>query len=86
MFQLVSLTGTTAKVAVAGGSYATGAATLTLKLNVPVTLVNTADGTRYTLELYPQGTVVTSPPASSSSGTATTPADTTPATTTTTSG
>jgi len=83
MFQLVSLTDTTAKVAVAGGSYATGASTLTLKVNVPVTLVNTADGTRYTLELYPQGTVVASTP--SSPGTTTT-TDTTPATTTTTSG
>jgi hypothetical protein len=75
MFQLVSLTDTTAKVAVAGGSYASGATTLTLKVNVPVTLVNTADGTRYTLQLYPQGTEVTSTP--SSSGTSTTPATTT---------
>jgi hypothetical protein len=83
MFQLVSLTDTTAKVAVAGGSYASGASTLTLKVNVPVTLVNTADGTRYTLQLYPQGTEVTSTP---SSGATTTPATTTPATTTTTSG
>lgn len=82
MFQLVSLTDRTAKVAVAGGSYANGAPTLTLKVNVPVTLVNTADGTRYTLQLYPQGTVVTTPPASSSPGTTTTPA-TTPTTTTT---
>jgi hypothetical protein len=82
MFQLVSLTDTTAKVAVAGGSYASGATTLTLKLNVPVTLVNTADGTRYTLELYPQGTVA---PASSGAATTTPPA-TTPTTTTTTSG
>ena len=84
MFQLVSLTDTTAKVAVAGGSYASGATTLTLKVNVPVTLVNTADGTRYTLQLYPQGTEVTSTP--SSSGSTTTPATTTPATTTTTTG
>ncbi|HEY2370971.1 MAG TPA: hypothetical protein VGH82_00340 [Gaiellaceae bacterium] len=82
-FQLVSLTDTTAKVAVAGGSYASGAPTLTLKVNVPVTLVNTADGTRYTLELYPQGTVA--PTESSSSGSTTT-TDTTPATTTTTGG
>ena len=87
MFQLVSLTDTTAKVAVAGGSYADGAPTVTLKVNVPVTLVNTADGTRYTLQLYPQGTEVTSSPSSASSpGTSTTPTTTTPATTTTTSG
>lgn len=75
MFQLVSLTGSTARVAVAGGSYANGAATLTLKVGKPVTLVNTADGTRYTLTLQPQGTVAPAP--SSSSGT------TTPTTTTT---
>jgi hypothetical protein len=83
MFQLVSLTDTTAKVAVAGGSYASGAQTLTLKVNVPVTLVNTADGTRYTLELYPQGTVAPTG-SSSSSGAATTTAPATTTTTTTT--
>jgi len=87
MFQLVSLTDTTAKVSVAGGSYASGAPTLTLKVNVPVTLVNTADGTRYTLELYPQGTVApTGPSSSPSSSPGTTTPATTPATTTTTSG
>ena len=90
MFQLISLTESTAKVAVAGGSYASGAATLTLKLNQPVTLVNTADGTRYTLELFPQGTVA-STGASSSSSSSSSPSDTTTttdttATTTTTSG
>jgi hypothetical protein len=56
VFQLLSLTATTAKVSVVGGSYASGAGTLTLKVNKPVTLVNTADGTRYTLLLMPQGT------------------------------
>jgi hypothetical protein len=86
MFQLVSLTDTTAKVAVAGGSYASGASTLTLKVNVPVTLVNTADGTRYTLELYPQGTVVTATPSSPSSPSGTTTTDTTTTTTTTSGG
>jgi hypothetical protein len=38
---------------------------LTIKVGKPVTLVNTADGTRYTIELMPQGTVAT-PPASGS--------------------
>jgi hypothetical protein len=76
VFQLLSLTDTTAKVAVAGGSYASGASTLTLKVNKPVTLVNTADGTRYTLTLLPQGTVA-SAPASSSSPSSTTPTTTT---------
>jgi hypothetical protein len=78
VFQLLSLTDTTAKVAVAGGSYASGASTLTLKVNTPVTLVNTADGTRYTLVLLPQGTVASAPASSSSSP----PASTTPTTTT----
>ncbi len=78
VFQLLSLTETTAKVAVAGGSYASGASTLTLKVNTPVTLVNTADGTRYTLTLLPQGTVASAPASSSSAP----PASTTPTTTT----
>jgi len=56
IFQLVGLTATTAKVAIAGGSYASGEAALTLQANKPVTLVNTADGKQYTLQLYPQGT------------------------------
>jgi hypothetical protein len=78
MFQLVALTATTAKVSVAGGSYSSGAATLTLKVNTPVTLMNTADGTRYTLTLLPQGTTPSAAPVSVS----TTPASTTPASTT----
>ena len=87
LFQLVSLTATTATISVVGGSYATGSQTLTLHVNKPVTLVNTADGTRYTLVLYPQGTVVAASaggaaPASGSSSAV--PA--TPSTTTTTSG
>ena len=82
VFQLLSLTETTAEVAVAGGSYASGASTLTLKVNVPVTLVNTADGTRYTLTLLPQGTVPSAAPASSSSSSSSPPAGTTPTTTT----
>jgi hypothetical protein len=56
VFQLLSLTATTAKISIVGGSYASGAGTLTLKVNKPVTLVNTADGTRYTILLMPQGT------------------------------
>jgi hypothetical protein len=81
LFQLVSLTATTATISVVGGSYASGSSTLTLKVNKPVTLVNTADGTRYTLVLYPQGTVA--PAGASSSGSA---APAAPPATTTTSG
>ena len=78
-FQLVALTGSTAKVAVAGGSYSSGAQTITLKVNTPVTLVNTADGTRYTLTLLPQGTVPSAPAASpGASGATTTTTTTTP--------
>jgi hypothetical protein len=51
MFKLVSVTGRTAKIAIDGGSYADGSATITLKKGQPVTLVNTADGTRYRLLL-----------------------------------
>jgi hypothetical protein len=59
LFHLVSLTQKTAKVAIAGGSYADGAPTITLNVGQPLTLQNTADGTRYTLLLEPQGTPVT---------------------------
>lgn len=73
LFQLDALTKTTAKVSIAGGSYADGAPSLTLAVGKPITLQNTADGTRYTLILEPQGTAVP---------TSTTPTSTTPATTT----
>ena len=79
LFQLVSLTEKSAKVSIVGGSYADGSASLMLDVGTPVTLQNTADGTRYTLILEPPGT----PVASSTSGT--TPAATaTPPTTSTT--
>ncbi len=77
MFDLMSLSGSAAKVSVIGGSYASGSASLTLKIGKSVTLVNTADGTRYTLELLPQGTVPTSTGASASGGASTTPTTTT---------
>ena len=86
LFELVSLTPRTATVSVVGGSYASGSQTLTLSVNKAVTLVNTADGTRYTLLLFPQGTPapVAAPAtagASSSSGSSPPPA--TPTTPTT---
>ena len=61
LFHLLSLTAKSAKVAIAGGSYADGAPSLTLKVGEPVTLQNTADGSRYTLVLEPQGTLVPAP-------------------------
>jgi hypothetical protein len=51
VFTLVSLTRLAAKVAIAGGTYENGAATVTLPKGKTVTLMNTADGTRYALRL-----------------------------------
>ena len=42
LFHLVSVTAHTATISIAGGSYATGAATVTLRENKPVTLMNKA--------------------------------------------
>jgi hypothetical protein len=71
LFHLVSLSKHTAKISIVGGSYANGGSTVTLRENKPVTLMNTADGTRYKLVLKPQGTNVPST-APSSSGTTST--------------
>jgi hypothetical protein len=51
VFTLVSLTRAAAKIGIAGGSYENGAATVTLPRGQAVTLMNTADGTRYVLRL-----------------------------------
>jgi len=50
-FTLISLTATTAKVGIAGGSFENGSKAVTLKKNKPLTLMNTADGMRYVLRL-----------------------------------
>jgi hypothetical protein len=50
-FTLVSLTAKTAKVGIAGGSFEGGTQTVTLTKGKPLTLMNTADGTRYVLRL-----------------------------------
>jgi hypothetical protein len=55
VFRLVSVSGKTAKIAIDGGSYASGEATITLSKGEPVTLVNTADGTRYRVVLVSTG-------------------------------
>ena len=84
IFRLVSLSPGVAKIAISGGSYTSGAATVTLRKGKPLTLENTADGTRYVLKLLWTG--AGSPPPSllptttTSSGTTATP----PAATTTT--
>jgi hypothetical protein len=51
VFTLVSLTATTAKIGIAGGTLESGSQSVTLKKNKPVTLMNTADGTRYVVRL-----------------------------------
>jgi hypothetical protein len=51
VFKLVSLSRSAAKIGIASGSYESGATTVTLKKGKTVTLMNTADGTRYTLRL-----------------------------------
>jgi hypothetical protein len=53
IFHLVSLTAKTAKISIVGGSYADGANAITLTMGKPLTLQNTADGTRYVLILEP---------------------------------
>jgi hypothetical protein len=71
LFHLVSVTAHSAKISIAGGSYSSGASTVTLLENKPVTLMNTADGTRYRLILKPVGTAVAAP-APTSTNTSTT--------------
>ena len=72
LFHLVSATAHTAKISIVGGSYSNGSPTVTLRENKPVTLMNTADGTRYKLILKPLGTEVASTPAAPTSTTSTT--------------
>lgn len=55
VFVLVSVTRTEAKIAIAGGAFASGAPTVTLRLGRAITLVNTADGVRYELKLVKTG-------------------------------
>ena len=73
LFQLVSATAKSVKIAIAGGSYADGSPSLTLHVGEPVTLQNTADGSRYTLVLEPQGTQVPLPTSTNPTLTTSTP-------------
>jgi hypothetical protein len=54
-FVLVSLTKNSAKIGIAGGSIQGDKQTVTLKKGVALTLMNTADGTRYVLRLVKVG-------------------------------
>jgi len=80
LFHLASVTAHSAKISIVGGSYANGAPTVTLHENKPVTLMNTADGTRYKLILKPVGTAVAAPaaPSSTTSTTVTVPPPSSP--------
>jgi hypothetical protein len=75
VFHLVSATAHSVKISIVGGSYASGSSTVTLQENKPVTLMNTADGTRYKLILKPVGTAVpaAAAPTSPTSTTVTVP-------------
>jgi len=66
LFHLISLTAHTAKISIVGGSYANGSSAVTLRENRPLTLMNTADGTRYKLILKPVGTATPAAPAPTS--------------------
>lgn len=80
LFHLVSATAHSVKISIVGGSYASGSAAVTLEENKPVTLMNTADGTRYKLILKPVGTPVAAPaaPTSTTSTTVTVPPPSSP--------
>ena len=82
LFHLISATAHTAKISIVGGSYASGAPAVTLQENKPVTLMNTADGTRYKLILKPLGTATPTPtsaaPTSTTSTTVTVPPPSSP--------
>ena len=75
LFQLVSIApdGLSVQIGIAGGSLESGQATVTLTNGKPLTLVNTADGIRYTLEL-----LGSCPAPTSTTPTATAPTSTSP--------
>jgi hypothetical protein len=96
IFRLVSIAknGKSVEVGIVGGSFDNGHPTATLKLGDKITLVNTADGTRYEIVLKtscnlaaPAGGSTTTQSTTTApvapAPTTTTPADTAPATTTT---
>jgi hypothetical protein len=70
----VAKTGKWVKIAIVGGSYDSGQATATAKLGVKLTLVNTADGTRYLIVLRAKCAPVPPGAAPTSTAPAVTPA------------
>jgi hypothetical protein len=55
VFRLVKVVGGEVRIGIAGGALASGSPTVTLRKGKAVTLVNTADGTRYELKLVSVG-------------------------------
>jgi hypothetical protein len=51
MFRLVSVSRGSVKIGIANGSYSSGAQTVSLRLNSPITLVDSTNGVRYKLQL-----------------------------------
>jgi hypothetical protein len=51
VFRLVSLTRGVVRIGIANGSYSNGAQTVSLRLNSPITLVDSTNGVRYKLQL-----------------------------------
>ena len=51
MFKLVSVSRGSVKIGIADGSYSSGAQTVSLRLNAPITLVDSTNGVRYKLQL-----------------------------------
>jgi hypothetical protein len=87
IFRIVSIArdGKSVEIGVVGGAYDSGQAAATLKLGETLTLVNTADGTRYVIALKSKCDVATQPsPETSTTPVATTPVPPAPTTTTTT--
>jgi hypothetical protein len=83
LFKLESLAPGRARISIVGGSYASGAPTVTVKVGKTLTLENTADGTRYELKLLwvgsgspPPGLVPTPPTAAAPTATPSTPSST----------
>jgi hypothetical protein len=75
LFHLAKLGTKSAEISIAGGSLASGAPTVTLKQGKPLTLMNTADGTRFVLILV---NTTASPSTAAVAATPTTPTATTP--------
>jgi hypothetical protein len=79
IFRVVEIAqdGKSIKIGVVGGSYDSGQPTATLKLGDKLTLVNTADGTRYVIALKAKCDVVQTAPTSTTPTTPTSPTVTT---------